>query len=475
MDFNLWVDGKDISYGGERKEVISPLDETVIGSVELYNGRDFSSVIEKIKQAQVEWANLTLKKRAQVVFKLHGLLEENREELAQTIHLENGKTLTESYAAVDKAMELCEFACSLPAVAWGNTEIVSSGIYVKEIKEPVGIVASIVPFNFPLMVPMWTIPTTLVLGNAIIVKPSTETPLTLFKVAELLKEAGLPDGLFTLLSGNRDVVNMLIENPGIDAITFVGSTPVAKIVYKKSGENLKRCLALGGAKNHIIVSPEVDPVVTAREICSAAYGMTGQRCMAASVVVTVGENKELVDEIIKNAMELKVGEEMGPVINAKSRENIRQFLENTKGEILYNGFDSKLPEKGYYVGPSVVKYSDAKDIWEDEVFGPTIEIISVDSIEEALKIQNECDYANGATVFTDLGEVAMECENKLIAGMIGVNIGVPVPRDPFAFGGVKWSKFGHGDITGKSSIEFLTNTKKVTTKWNHADKVDWMS
>lgn len=476
MEKGLWIKGGIETKGGPKVDVISPLDEKVIGQLELYDGSDLDELLKDVKAVQTEWKNITLKNRAKIFYKFITLLERDREEIAEIIHKENGKTMEEALASVDKAIELTEFSCSLPAVAWGNTEEVSSGITVTELKEPVGTVLSIVPFNFPLMVPMWTIPTSLVLGNAIVLKPSTSTPFTLYKIGELLKEAGLPDGLFTLLPGDRELVNKLIDSKYIDAVTFVGSTPVAEIVYKRSSQNLKRCLALGGAKNFIIVSPETDPEITAKEICSAAFGMTGQRCMAASVVVVVGENQALVDEIIEISKNLQTGDDMGPLIDSGARSEIERFLKDNKGKVLYNGLeDSQLPEKGYYVGPSVVEYEKYDDMWEDEVFGPTIEIIHAETIEEALEYQNSCEFGNGASIFTDLGEVSLKCSEGLTAGMVGVNIGVPVPRDPFAFGGIKLSKFGHGDITGKSSIEFLTNTKKVTTKWNHQNKVDWMS
>ena len=478
MNYNVWVDGKNVSYSGEIKDVISPLNEQKIGSVEFLAPEELSAIVDRMEEAQKAWGVLSVKQRAKVIHQLRNLLIRDKEEIADIIHRENGKTMIESLAAVDNAVEFCEYATSMIVGSAGGYEYVSRGVAVKEIKKPVGVVASIVPFNFPLMVPFWTLPSALVLGNAIIFKPSTATPLTLFKVAELLKEAGLPDGLFAVLPGNRHLVNAILDEPKIEAITFVGSTEGAKNVYQRGCHNLKRVLGLGGAKNFITVSPEANYKMAAKEICNAAFGMTGQRCMAASVVVTIGENKELIDEIVSIAKNLKVGQEMGPVIDRGAMDTIKQWLDDAKqkGQVLMNGFtDSTLPNEGTYVGPSIVKYNKYEDMTDEEIFGPTIEILVAKDVKEAIEFQNRNKYGNGASVYTNLGEVAEEFENGYTAGMIGVNIGVPVPSVPFAFGGDKYSKFGVGDITGQSSIEFFTRTRKVTTKWNPAYRTDWRS
>lgn len=478
MNYNVWSNGRNISFGGEIKDVISPLDGEKIGSFENLKEDKLQEVVDTMKEAQAKWGLMSIKQRSKVIFDFRNLLIRDKEELATVIHKENGKTMIESRAEVDNAVEFCEYATSLSVGAAGHFEYVSRGVSVKEIKKPVGIVASIVPFNFPLMVPFWTLPSALVLGNAIIFKPSTSTPLALFKVAELLKEAGLPDGLISVLPGNRNLVNAILEHKDIEAITFVGSTEGAKNVYQRGTQSLKRVLTLGGAKNFIAVSPEANYKMAAKEICNAAFGMTGQRCMAASVVVTIGENKQLIDEILDIARNLKVGEDMGPIINQCGIDAIKDWLDDakTKAEVLFNGFtDSKLPEKGTYLGPTIVKYKNYEDMTQEEIFGPTIEILVAKDVKEAIKFQNDNKYGNGSSVYTDLGEVAEEFENGYTAGMLGVNIGVPVPAIPFAFGGDKYSKFGVGDITGQSSIEFFTKTRKVTTKWNPQYRTDWRS
>jgi malonate-semialdehyde dehydrogenase (acetylating) / methylmalonate-semialdehyde dehydrogenase len=473
-----WIDGEPVYYdNGERIELSSPIDGKVFAYFQPMDRSRLDETLDKVKVNSRKWRELSFKKRTEVLYKFRDLLRVYRTELAETIHRENGKTMEEAYAEVDKAVELTEFACSIPSVVTGRTEVVSQGIDVKEVKEAVGIVASIVPFNFPLMVPMWTIPNALVLGNAIVIKPSDSTPCTLFRIAGILKEAGLPDGCFTLLNGGKEVSEALCSHPNIDAVTFVGSTPVAKSVYRLSTYNLKRCLAMGGAKNFILVTPEVNPTTTAKEILASAFGMGGQRCMAASVVVAINGCDNVLQECVKQAKEYLFHRDIPPLIRKSAVDKITTFLQQTKGEILCDGRDwiknDNYPKN--YIGPSIVKYQRIEDIPDEEIFGPTLEWIDAENIHEALRFQQTSSFANGASIFTDYGRMANIAASEFTSGMIGINIGVPVPRDPFSFGGLKSSKFGYGDITGWSSIEFLTNTKKITTKWNSDNKVDWMS
>jgi len=473
-----WINGASVvDVNRASSDLYSPLDGEVFGQVQFLDLDALDPILENVSVQAKKWRAQTFKKRSEVLFKFRDLLEVHRQELAEIIHLENGKTLDEASAEVSKAIELTEFACSLPALVTGRTEIVSAGIEVKEVKEAVGVILSIVPFNFPLMVPMWTIPNALALGNAIVVKPSDSTPCTLVKIAEILKEAGLPDGLFTLLNGGKEVSEALCSHPLIDAVTFVGSTPVAKSVYRVSTSNLKRCLALGGAKNFILVTPDVNPISTAKEILASAFGMGGQRCMAASVVVGIGNSEEVLNECLKQVRRYQFHKDLPPLIRKSSVDKIIAFLESTKGKILCDGRDwvkgKNLPET--YIGPSIIRYTEFSDIPTEEIFGPTIEWIDAANIHEALSYQNASPYANGASIFTDSGRMSALAAGEFTSGMIGINIGVPVPRDPFAFGGLKNSKFGYGDITGWSSVDFMTNTKKITTKWNSDDKVDWMS
>lgn len=457
--------------------ITSPLNGQVIGEVSYADSAMIGKAVAKARTAQKQWAQLTYKKRTEVLFAMRQQLLDHEEELAQIITQENGKSLAESQAALAKAVELCEFAVSIPAVIAGRTEFVSSGIEVKEMTFPVGVLACITPFNFPLMVPMWTIPNALVCGNAVILKPSEATPITAMKIAELFAKAGLPDGLLSVVHGEKEVVEALCDHPGIDALTFVGSTPVAKLVYKRATASLKRCLAMGGAKNHILVTEEVDPQIVAKEITSAAYGMSGQRCMAASVVLAIGHCDAVIDQIIALSKEMVAGRDCPPLISQKAVDKVCQYLEKTPGSIVVDGRKAQIEgdPNGYYIGPSVILYDDIELMPEEEVFGPTLEIIKAATLEEAIAYQNCSPYGNGASIFTDTGLYAQKAVLGLSSGMLGVNIGVPVPRDPFSFGGLKGSKFGYGDITGYGSLPFLTTTRKVTTKWNPKDKKDWLS
>lgn len=470
-----WINGQEIIISNNSKfNVYSPINEENIAIAVAYNEADLSGLLDRIKEAQSDWARFTIKKRVQIMYKLREILIRERENLAECIHLENGKTISEARDEVDKSVEILEFTCSLPIVAAKKNLVVSSGIEVKEILEPIGIVCSVTPYNFPLMVPMWTLPNAIATGNAVILKPSEFAPLTSLKLASLFKEAGLPDGILSVLLGGKSLVESLCKHPGIDAVTFVGSTKVAKAVYMNATSSLKRCLALGGAKNHLIITPDTDPTVTAKEVLSAAFGMAGQRCMAASVVIIVGKNDAFIDELVNQCANLRIGYDIPTMISTESRQKIIQFLENSSGEILVDGRNwPKL--RATDIGPSIISYRDPIEMPAEEIFGPTLEIIEVDNIDSAFLIQNLSPYGNGASIFTHSGKIASLAIENLTCGMLGINIGVPVPRDPFSFGGVKESKFGVGDITGEASIPIFTNIKKITTKWNPEFKIDWMS
>ncbi len=472
-----YINGQAKSGSGDISHIYCPADDSIIATLQYSTASDVDEAVMHASKAQESWKKLTFKERAKVIFKLRNEFEKNREEIAQCITDENGKAKAESYAAVDKAIELCEFAVSVPAILADRCEYVSKGIEVKEISSPVGVVASITPFNFPLMVPMWTIANAIVCGNAMILKPSELTPITAAKIAQCIKDAGVPEGIFQVVHGGKDVVEAICDHPGINVVTFVGSTPVAKIVYQRATSAFKRCLSMGGAKNHILVTPEVNPQVVANEICSAAYGMSGQRCMAASVLVAIGNCKAVIDEVIRLSKSMVVGKDMPPLVTRDAVTKVHRFIESTKGNVLVDGRAYKLEgnDNGYYIGPTVIEYDDYHDMSQEEIFAPTLEIIHVKDIEEALAVQNSSPYANGASIFTDTGRYAHEAVLGLSSGMLGVNIGVPVPRDPFSFGGLKASKFGLGDITGFDSLPLYINKQKVTTKWNPKDKKDWMS
>jgi malonate-semialdehyde dehydrogenase (acetylating)/methylmalonate-semialdehyde dehydrogenase len=476
-----YVEGKLTASGNGKLEVFSPLDGSVISTVPLSTKSDLDKAVEAAKKAFPSWSNTPIKERVQVFYKYKYLLEQKIEELTELVHIENGKTISESRAEVEKSIEVTEFACSLPQLTSGEVLEVSKGVECRIEKYPVGVVASITPFNFPNMVPNWTIPNALCLGNTMILKPSEQVPLSANRIAELLKEAGLPDGVFNVVHGDKEIVEAICDHPGIEAITFVGSTKVAKIVYSRATSKLKRALTLGGAKNHLIVLPDAHTEMAASNIAASMSGCAGQRCMAASAMVGVGAVDHIIEKLCEEAKKIIPGENLGAVISKQAKERIENYIteaERDGAKVLVDGRNYKVAgkENGFYVGPTVIDFvrPDMK-IAKEEVFGPVLSIMRSNTVEEAMKIQNSSLYGNAAAVFTQSGSAANYVAEHASAGMIGVNIGVPVPREPFSFGGWNESKFGVGDITGKSSIEFFTKPKKITTKWNPESMVNWMS
>ena len=473
------INGKTEQSQGELLDVYSPINGEIISQVNM-SGKD--AIDEAVKTASAafeKWSQKTLKERVQVFFKYKQLLEENMDELSELIQEENGKTFGEAKAEIEKSIEVTEFACSLPQIASGEIQEVSRGVECRINRAPLGVVASITPFNFPSMVPNWTIPNAIALGNAMILKPSEQVPLSANRLAELLHDAGLPDGVLNIVHGGQEAVEAICDHPGIEAITFVGSTKVAKIVYQRGAASLKRMLALGGAKNHLIVLPDAHPEMAASNIAASMSGCAGQRCMAASAMVAVGESDHIIEKLCAEAKNIIPGENLGSVISQAAKERIEGYIseaEEQGAEILVDGRGADVNGKGYYVGPTVIDHvtPDMK-IASEEVFGPVLAIMRTDTIDEALAIENSSAYGNAAAVFTQSGKMADYVAENASAGMIGVNIGVPVPREPFSFGGWNESKFGSGDITGTSSIDFWTKLKKTTTKWNPESKVNWMS
>lgn len=476
-----YVDGHFLSNGHQSMEVFSPIDGKVISHVPLSGMKEVDAAVAAGEKAFPAWSSMPIKERVQIFYKYRTLLAEHREELATLVHKENGKTMGESYAEVDKSIELTEFACSLPQLVAGETMEVSKGVECRIERAPLGVVGFITPFNFPNMVPHWAVPNAIVLGNSMILKPSEIVPISAIRMAELLKEAGLPDGVFNLVHGDREVVEAMCDHPGIKALAFVGSTRVAKIVYKRATSSLKRCLALGGAKNHLIVLPDAHAEMTASNVAASMSGCAGQRCMAAAAMVGVGDIDHIVSKLCEEAKKIVVGENLGSVISKEAKERIENYIneaEKAGAKILVDGRNATVEGKegGYYVGSTVIDYvTPDMAIAKDEVFGPVISIIRAKDLDEALEIENSSDYGNAAAVFTQSGGLARYVMEKASAGMIGVNIGVPVPREPFSFGGWNESKFGTCDITGKSSIEFWTQLKKTTTKWNPEARTNWMS
>jgi len=466
---------------GDHLEVTNPADGTVISRVPLSGATDVDRAVAAAKKAQPAWAAVPIKERVQVFYKYKALLEKNIDELAALVTEENGKVRSEGAAEVLKSAELCEFACSLPQIIPGEVLEVSRGVECRVERYPVGIVASITPFNFPNMVPNWTIPNALALGNAMILKPSEQVPLSSGRIAELLAEAGLPDGILNIVHGGQQAVEGICDHPDIAAISFVGSTHVAKIVFRRGSANLKRVLALGGAKNHLIVMPDAQPEMTSSNVIASMSGCAGQRCMAASVMVAVGSTDHIIERMVTIVRGMVPGVHLGPVISKAAKERIEGYIteaEKAGAKVLVDGRGYTVPGKegGYYVGPTLIDYvTPDMRIAKEEVFGPVMVIVRAQNVDEALDVQHRSPYGNAASVFTESGGVARYVMERASAGMVGVNVGVPVPREPFGFGGWNESKFGTGDITGRGSIEFWTQSKKMTTKWSPQAGVNWMS
>ena len=477
-----FVNGKFVDASSEKSlDVISPIDGKLLSKVPMSTAKDLDQAVAAAKAAFPSWSKTPIKERVQVFFRYKTLLEKHLKELSELCSEENGKTYGESVAEIEKCIELTEFATSLPQLITGEILEVSRGVECRTEHVALGVVASIVPFNFPSMVPNWTIPNALALGNCRILKPSEKVPLSCAKIALLLKEAGLPDGVFNIVNGDVAIVEAICDHPDIEAVSFVGSTKVAKIVYQRSTSNYKRCLALGGAKNHLMVLPDAIPGMTAQNVAASMSGCAGQRCMAASAMVGVGNVDHIVEKICEEARKIVPGENLGAVINKESQERIERYIteaEKQGAKILVDGRNTKVAgkENGTYVGPTVIDHvTPEMSVATEEIFGPVISIIRTNTVDEALAIENKNPYGNAASVFTQSGAMARYIIDKASAGMIGVNVGVPVPREPFSFGGWNESKFGVGDITGKSSIEFWTKLKKSTTKWNPEAGVNWMS
>lgn len=475
-----FIGGEFLHAQREALPVISPLDGSELSRVPLSTAADVQQAVAAADRAFPNWAGLTIRQRSQVFFRYRDLLEKHIDELAQLIHLENGKTLGEARAEIVRSIEVTEFACSLPQLVAGEVLEVSPNVHCHVERVPLGVVASITPFNFPSMVPHWTIPIAMCLGNALILKPSEKVPLSACLTAELLKEAGLPDGVFSVVHGNQNAVEAICDSPGVKAITFVGSTPIAKSVYLRTTSNLKRALCLGGAKNHLVVLPDANVAQTAQNVVASMAGCAGQRCMAAASMVAVGDVDPIVQQVCEEARKLVPGETLGPVISAEAKSRIERYIgeaEAAGAKVLVDGRNTTVPgrEGGYYIGATVIDHvaPDMK-IAQEEVFGPVLAILRTSDIDEAVRIENASPYGNAAAVYTQSGFLAKHIARAASAGMIGVNIGVPVPLEPFGFGGWNDSRFGVGDITGKGSIEFWTQTKKITTRWTSEVKQGWM-
>jgi malonate-semialdehyde dehydrogenase (acetylating)/methylmalonate-semialdehyde dehydrogenase len=475
--------GGEFEFDSKTKfDIFSPWFGQVVGESYEADAKSVDRAIHLSEKAFQSWSQTPIKERTQVMFKFREILMRDMNMISQVISLESGKLISEAKAGLLKGIEVLEYAISLQNTDPGGKMEVSRGVFCEYRREPLGVVASITPFNFPAMVPLWTMPIALTLGNAFVWKPSEKTPLTSRLLALAFKEAGLPAGVLTILQGHRTTSEFIIDHPHVRAISFVGSTKGARSVYQRGTQLGKRVLALGGAKNHIFLMPDADTELTGKGIADSFTGCAGQRCMAASVLLPIQNPASQIDKIVAVASKVQLGMDMGAIISKDQLEFLKNAIdraERSGAKILLDGRKAKAPqghEGGYWLGPTVLDHvepdSEAAGL---ELFGPILSIVRTKSLKDALDVENKNPYGNAASVFTNTGGVADYIAAHAKSAMIGINIGVPVPREPFSFGGMNESKFGHGDITGDNSLSFWTNMKKVTTKWQNQNDGTWMS
>jgi len=474
-----WINGASWSGTAKRKgEVFNPATGLKTGEVDFAELSTIDEAIESAAKAFPMWRDTSLTKRAQIVFKFRELLNNKKEELAAIITSEHGKVLSDALGEVTRGQEVVEFACGIPHLLKGGfSEGVSNGVDVYSIRQPVGVVGGITPFNFPAMVPMWFFPIAIAAGNTFILKPSEKDPSAAIWLAKLWKEAGLPDGVFTVINGDKVAVDRLLEHPKVKAISFVGSTPIAKYVYETGTKNGKRVQALGGAKNHMVVLPDADLELTADAAINAGFGSAGERCMAISVVVAV---EPVADELIKRIVDrmgkLVTGDgtknsDMGPLVTKQHRDKVASYVEAGIKEGATAVVDGRNVQAdgakdGYWLGPTL--FDNVKTnmtIYTDEIFGPVLSVVRVKTYEEALKIVNDHPYGNGTAIFTNDGGAARRFQNEIEVGMVGVNVPIPVPVAYYSFGGWKNSLFGDSHAHGTEGVNFYTRGKVITSRW----------
>ncbi len=460
-------------------DVVNPRHGRAMAKV-AYGGREqVDAAVRAASTAQPAWGAIPLRERAALFYALREQMLANLDELSWLVSHENGKTFDEAKAEVLKGIECVEFGCSLPNLAAGSRLEVSRGVTCEQRYEPLGVVAGVTPFNFPLMVPLWMLPQAIVGGNAFVLKPSEQVPLSMVRLAEIFEDIGLPPGIFNIVNGGREVVEALCDHPGIGAMAFVGSTRVAKLVYGRGAQSGKRMLCLGGAKNHLIVVPDADLELTADNVLASFTGCAGQRCMAAAVMVAVGDVQPIIDAIVERAKTMVVGEDLGAITSPQAVERIVGYIDAAEAagaRVLVDGRGARGDEGGYWVGPTILDGVPADHpAAREEIFGPVLSIVHVDTLEEAIAMENANPYGNASAIYTTSGDVARKVMGRVSAGMCGVNIGVPVPREPFGFGGWNDSKFGQGNITGWDGYRFWTRVRKITTKWALQSDQTWMS
>ncbi len=473
-----WIHGKRVSStSGRSGPVYNPAAGEQQAEVGFASVEEVDDAVAAAKDAFPAWRRSSLSRRTEIMFKFRHLVDENRSDIAAVLSSEHGKVRADAAGEIARGLENVEFACGIPALLKGGfTEQAATDVDVHSVRQPLGVVAGITPFNFPAMVPLWMCATAIVCGNTFVLKPSEKDPSSSLLLAELFTEAGLPDGVFNVLHGDKIAVDRLLAHPDVAAISFVGSTPIAKYIYETGTAHGKRVQALGGAKNHMVVLPDADIDVAADAAVSAAYGSAGERCMAVSVVVAVGDAADpLVDAIAQRLPALKIGpgsdpeSEMGPLITREHRDKVASYLDTAQaegGRVVVDGREREFDGDGFFLGASLVDdVQRGTKVYDDEIFGPVLAVVRTDSYDDALAMINENPYGNGCAIFTRDGGAARRFQFDVICGMVGVNVPIPVPVSYYSFGGWKSSLFGDTAIYGPAGIDFYTRTKVVTSRW----------
>ena len=473
-----WIDGALVSGGSGRVgPVFNPATGERSADVALASSDDVGGAVESAKRAAPAWRESSLSRRAAVMFAFRELLHQHADELAEIVTSEHGKVLSDARGEVARGLENAEFATGIPYLLKGEySEQAATGVDVYSIRQPLGVVAGITPFNFPAMVPLWMCTTAIACGNAFILKPSEKDPSAALFLARLWKEAGLPDGVFTVVNGDREAVDAILSHPDIAAVSFVGSTPVARYIYETGTRNGKRVQALGGAKNHMVVLPDADVDMAADAAVSAAYGSAGERCMAISVVVTVGDVADpLVDAIAARLPKLRIGagtdpdSEMGPLITREHRDRVASYVDagaEAGAIVVADGRTADVPADGFFLGVSLLdNVRPEMSVYTDEIFGPVLCVVRADTYAAAIELVNSNPYGNGTAIFTRDGGAARQFQFDVQAGMVGVNVPIPVPVAYYSFGGWKGSLFGDTHMYGPEGVHFYTRGKVVTSRW----------
>ena len=473
-----WIGGEPVrGASGRRGPVFNPATGEQTGEVDFATVEEVDRAVAAAKAALPGWRQWSLSKRADLLFRIYNLVYEHRDDLARLLTAEHGKVLSDAQGEVQRGIEVIEFVCGIPTLLKGAyTEQAATGIDVYSIRQPPGVVAGITPFNFPAMVPMWMWAPAIACGNTFVLKPSEKDPSASLLTAELLTEAGLPDGVFNVIQGDKIAVDAILEHPGIAAVSFVGSTPIARYVYETGTKNGKRVQALGGAKNHMVVLPDADIDMAADAAVSAGYGSAGERCMAISVVVAVGDAGDgLVGAIKERLPKVRVGDgmdpssEMGPLVTREHRDKVASYLDSGAAQgatVVADGRETAPDGDGFFLGVSLLDdVTPEMDCYRDEIFGPVLSVVRVPTYADALRLVNDNPYGNGVALFTRDGGVARQFQFDVNVGMVGINVPIPVPVAYYSFGGWKSSLFGDRHIYGPEGIDFYTRTKAVTSRW----------